>query len=109
MLKEVTINTTWVPTADHDMFMDTPMDTADSETGEYGTIYVRGELIDQFKTASGWSTYADRFAVIPGTEVRNCLPEVSSSDAGKILKVNNAGEWDKGDVEGASFIYWGNF
>ena len=107
-LKDIYITTDWVPEAGHDIFMNTPMDTADSVTGEIeGKIYVQGRLVDKFKEAEGWSTYENCIVAIPGTEISAELPSTSIADAGKVLKVDASGNWAKG--EDNSTIYWKSF
>ena len=107
-LKEVYITTDYVPVVGHDVFMDTPMDTPDSVTGNIeGKIYVQGRLVDAFKEESGWSTYADCIVAIPGTESSTELPPTTVSDVGKVLKVNAEGQWAKGEDD--STLYWKSF
>jgi len=45
-------------------FASTPMSES-TYTGSFGSIYVPASLVDAYKTATNWATYADRITSIP--------------------------------------------
>jgi hypothetical protein len=49
------------------VFTGTPMSLS-TYTGSFGSIYVPGSLLNAYKSATNWVTYADRITPIPGTE-----------------------------------------
>ena len=49
-------------------FTSTPMSIS-TLTGSFGSIYVPASLVDAYKTATNWATYADRITAIPGSAV----------------------------------------
>ena len=47
-------------------FNSTPMSVS-TLTGSFGSIYVPASLVDAYKSATNWVTYADRITAIPGS------------------------------------------
>ena len=48
-------------------FYSTPIANS-NYTGSFGSIYVPASLVNAYKAATNWATYADRITAIPGTE-----------------------------------------
>ena len=45
-------------------FTNTPMSNS-TYTGEFGSIYVPASLVDAYKSATNWTTYANRITALP--------------------------------------------
>lgn len=53
------------PLADTNVFKDTPIAGRTNLTnGELGYVYVKSALVEEYKSATNWSTYADQFRAI---------------------------------------------
>jgi hypothetical protein len=46
------------------VFTSTPMSNS-TYTGEFGSIYVPASLVDAYKSATNWTTYANRITALP--------------------------------------------
>lgn len=52
-----------VPLGNKSVFATTPMSLS-TYTGSFGSIYVPASLVDAYKSATNWATYADRITAI---------------------------------------------
>lgn len=63
-LSNLTLRYSFVATLSHiNAFTSTPMSLS-TYTGSFGSIYVPGSLIESYKIATNWATYANRFVAL---------------------------------------------
>ncbi len=93
-LSSIYIHTPYVPSIGSNVFDDVSEDFK---------IYVNGYLLTLFKQK--WSEYADIIYAIPGTETSSGnLPSVTASDSGKVMMVNEEGNWEPMVIE--NLVTW---